>query len=426
MHWLIGTKKLKCFSAGVLISTALTFSAFAAVKDKPVASIDVVTPPQRITYGLGEDVDLYGIKVKVTFTDGEELIADYNDLTCAGYDPQQLGSQLILVQYGQASAPFTVTVKDSVVNGLDITFAKSGPWISGTKLKASDLNVKAILDTGAKQTVTDFDFEPKLLQTGRNVITVTYGAVKSTVSLEAYANECQSIRIAKPGKQEFDVGELFSWQGLQVIGHFRDGSEADVTSACSVTGVNTGKAGKYYAEVTYEEKKATYEVNVIELSFKELDVSMYKETGAVELYFNERSEPVIVPNEDISVQDNNETGVRSFYVTYKGSTYTKDVEIPEDERIMTGSNHILVQVPIGVSVKADSNGYIQKTLLKSAGDKKTKVTIGDKRESGLINGLPAVIHMPAYGNTELGLDLILENLTESLYVPFSIKVEVEE
>ena len=134
----------------------------------------------------------------------------------------------------------------------------------------------------------------------------------------------------------------------------------------------------------------------------------------------------MVPNEDISVQDNNETGIRSFYVTYKGSTYTKDVEIPEDERIMTGSNHILVQVPIGVNVKVNANGYIQKTLLKSAGDKKTKVTVGDKKESGLINGLPAVMHMPAYGNTELGLDLILENLNESLYVPFSVKVEVDE
>lgn len=413
-----------CFVLGATIQTN------AAVKDKPVEKLQIVTFPNRMVYDVGEDVDLFGMTVKVTFTDGEELIADYRDLTYAGYESNQLGSQLIAAQYGTASVPFTVTVKEGTIRSIQAALKPRDLWIGGTKLKQSDFDVKAILDTGTTETVTDFDFNPKYLNNGRNVITVTHGGFKSMVSVEAKENVCQSIRVEEPGKQEFDTGEAFSWQGLKVIAHYLDGSEDDVTTACHVTGVNTGKAGKYFAEVTYQEKKATYQVTVFGHTFKDLDVSHYYEDGIVYLYFNERSDPLSVSGSDVRYEDNQETGIRTFYVNYKTATYTKDVDIPDEDKKVVGSNHIRVQVPVSLSVKTDTEGnigYVPKTSLRSNGDSKVKVRVSLSRELPILHGLPATMSMPKDGVTILPMDLEEGKFRPddgNMSFTFKIKVEV--
>ena len=73
-------------SLALATSIALnTLTVRAEVKDKPVAKLEVMSQPQRTVYDVGEDVDLYGMKVKVTFTDGEIYVANSNDLTYQGY-----------------------------------------------------------------------------------------------------------------------------------------------------------------------------------------------------------------------------------------------------------------------------------------------------------------------------------------------------
>ena len=432
MNGWIRTKRLKLAISIAALSVACLSpaSVSAEVKDKPIASISIIKQPDRVIYDVGEEVDLFGIEVLVTFVDGETYTAREDDLMCLGFQPYQEGSQLVVAQYGEATVPFSVTVKKGTLKNLEAKLIDKDVWIGGKPLKKEDIIVEAIMDTGVRQEVTDFDYEPKYLNNGRNIITVRYGGLTKTISIEAYDNSCQSIRIETPGTSEFDVGEMFRWSGLKVIAHYLDGTEDDVTAACRVTGVNTGKPGKYFAEVRYQEKIATYPVTVVNLSYKDIDVSMHKETGRVLLYFNEREEPATIEADNVRYEDNYETGVRSYYVTYKGNTYTKDVEIPDDEMVMVGQNRIRVEVPIGISVKTNEHGntgYIPKTELSSRSDSGIKIKVTDPNNIDFVHGLPLTINMPSTGLTEIALDIeefqFSDGASDTFY-PFNIILEV--
>ena len=428
MSLLTRMRKLSCCSLVVVLSS--TVLSYGAVIDKDVLSVELLTFPNRIVYDVGEDIDLYGMTVKVKFVDGEEVVADYKDLLCVGYDSDKVGSQLVSAMYGSASVPFSVTVKEGTVKAIDASLNPKTVWIGGTKLQPSDFTVKAVLDTGKEEEITDFDYSPKYLNSGRNVITVIHGSLKSLVSVEAKENVCQSIRIESPGTTEFDVGELFNQTGLKVIAHYLDGSEDDVTTACKVTGVNTGKAGKYYAEVSYQEKKATYEVTVNSYSFNRVDVSNYYETGKAELYFNERKEPVEIDADNIKYEDDYTTNTRTFYIVYKNNTYTTDEEIPEDEQRVVGSNHIQVAVPIGIKVSVNTDGltgYVEPVKLASNSDSLVKVHTSMQSPVDFISGLPAVITCPLNGITTFPLDIAetkLDPSTDKMYYLFNSTLEV--
>ena len=405
---------------------------YGAVVDKDVLSVELITFPNRVVYDIGEDVDLYGMTVKVKFVDGEEAVVDYKDLMCVGYDHNRVGSQLVSAMYGSVPVPFSVTVKEGTIKAINAALNPRQVWIGGTKLLPNDFTVKAILDTGKEEEITDFDYTPKYLNSGRNVITVTHGNLKSLVSVEAKENVCQSIRIEAPGTQEFDVGELFNQTGLKVIAHYLDGSEDDVTTACKVTGVNTGKAGKYYAEVTYQEKKATYEVTVSSYTFSRIDISRYYETGTVDLYFNERQEPVTIDTDNIKYEDDYATNTRTFYVVYKNNTYTVDAEIPEDEQKVVGSNRIQVNVPIGLKLSVNSDGltgYVEPVKLVCNGESLLKVHTSMQNPVEFINGLPAIISYPRVGSTTFPLDIEeikLNPATDSMYYLFNSTLEVAD
>lgn len=256
-------------SLALATSIALnTLTVRAEVKDKPVAKLEVMSQPQRTVYDVGEDVDLYGMKVKVTFTDGEIYVANSNDLTYQGYQPNVEGSQLILAMYGEYSVPITVTVKQGELRSISVKLNKTGVWIAGTTLTPDMFKVTAHTDSGSTRDVEDFTITPTVLTEGRNNITIDYHGETATAVIDAKKNSVQTIRIESPGKQEFDYGEGFSTQGLKVIAHFLDGSERDVTADCTVTGVNTGKLGEQYAKVEYEEKLVTYKVKRCAVHFQ--------------------------------------------------------------------------------------------------------------------------------------------------------------
>ena len=300
-------------SLALATSIALnTLTVQAEVKDKPVAKLEVMSQPQRTVYDVGEDVDLYGMKVKVTFTDGEIYVANSNDLTYQGYQPNVEGSQLILAMYGEYSVPITVTVKQGELRSISVKLNKTGVWIAGTTLTPDMFKVTAHTDSGSTRDVEDFTITPTVLTEGRNNITIDYHGETATAVIDAKKNSVQTIRIESPGKQEFDYGEGFSTQGLKVIAHFLDGSERDVTADCTVTGVNTGKLGEQYAKVEYEEKLVTYKVNVVQYIFDHIDITRWKDENVVEVYYKDREEPVVVTAQNVYIVDQDSTGTRIF------------------------------------------------------------------------------------------------------------------
>lgn len=69
-----------------------------------------------------------------------------------------------------------------------------------------------------------------------------------------------------PLKYEYEVGEKLDTTGLQVIAFYSDGSEADVTESCEITGFDSSKEGWCSVTITYTEESTTvtdyFEVNI--------------------------------------------------------------------------------------------------------------------------------------------------------------------
>lgn len=409
-----------------LILLFVLLSAFTTYGE-PVASIEIVKQPQRVIYDVGEDIDLYGLELKITYIDGYTETVGYSDVTYSGYNPLQEGSQLIIVNYKEYSIPLAVTVKRGTLRSINAKLKQRGTWIEGTRLTKDDFAVTATYDVGSSREVMDYEFTPDVIVKGRNIITITYQDKTAQVVIDGQENACQNIRIENPGTQEFNVGEPFNWNGLKVIAHFLDDSEVDITSKCEVKGVNTGKAGSYYAEVSFGDKIVTYPVEVVKYVFDHADVSRWSLEHEVDVFFLNHEKPVVVGKDAVHVTDDNKTGVRVFDIVCYGNTYTVTTDIPENERRCIGSRRILVTVPIGVKLTPNFNGilgYIPKTKLESACNVDISLNIFMPKDCVAIRGLPANMVLKKNSSTYFTLDLDSIPCDSQTYYNFNAKLEV--
>lgn len=80
------------------------------------AGISVKKEPEKTEYIKGEELDVTGLVVKVTYSDGSsEEIKDTTKLKVTGYDKTTLGEQVLTVTYKEMTTTFNVTVKEDPV-----------------------------------------------------------------------------------------------------------------------------------------------------------------------------------------------------------------------------------------------------------------------------------------------------------------------
>ncbi|MBQ7837004.1 MAG: leucine-rich repeat protein [Clostridia bacterium] len=109
---------------GYLIFNVSKFSEFeifakadkSEIPDTPVdkvsPSIKITSPPVKTVYACGEDIDLTGIRVIYTNSNGEKkFVSNIKHLSVSGYNSKEVGKQTVTVKYGDCSDTFEVTVK---------------------------------------------------------------------------------------------------------------------------------------------------------------------------------------------------------------------------------------------------------------------------------------------------------------------------
>ncbi len=75
-----------------------------------VSAISITTEPDKTVYKLGEELDLTGLVVTATYTDGTTKIVEHSKLTVSGFDNETVGEQQITVTYEGKTATFVVNV----------------------------------------------------------------------------------------------------------------------------------------------------------------------------------------------------------------------------------------------------------------------------------------------------------------------------
>jgi uncharacterized repeat protein (TIGR02543 family) len=76
------------------------------------------------------------------------------------------------------------------------------------------------------------------------IITVSYKGFKTSFPVNIIAAEIESIAITKNPKQIYQKGDSFDSSSMVVTGYYSDGSTANVTSDCEVSGFSSTKAGQ--------------------------------------------------------------------------------------------------------------------------------------------------------------------------------------
>lgn len=103
----------------ILVSLGGKTTTFVvAVADNPVAGLVLLSPPQRLAYQLGEELEVAGGRLQVCYQNGDSSEMELTLALCSPTRFTQPGSQTVTVSYLGQSAAFTVQVAPRRLTGI--------------------------------------------------------------------------------------------------------------------------------------------------------------------------------------------------------------------------------------------------------------------------------------------------------------------
>ena len=231
---------------GVTQNTEFTVKVEAA----PVVldSIAVTSNPTKTAYVEGDALDLAGLIIMATYSDGSsKAVTEYTTSPANGEVLDTGGDQTITVSYTDngvtENATFTVNVESAPVV-LDSIAVTSDPtktaYVEGDALDLAGLIVMANYNDGSSKVVTEYTTSPAngavLGTIGNQTVTVSYtdnGVTENatlTVKVEAVPVILSGISLtARPTITTYTEGDALSLAGMVVTATYSDGSSKAVT-----------------------------------------------------------------------------------------------------------------------------------------------------------------------------------------------------
>lgn len=144
--------------------------------DLRIASIRVLTPPEKTVYDVGETLDPTGLTVEVSYTDGrKETLSE--GFTCAPTALELAGTQEITVSYAGHTTGFSVAVDAPAPARIEIATApEKTTYYVGDSVNLAGLVLTATYPSGRTETVTEgFTCTPETLtEAGTQAVNVNY------------------------------------------------------------------------------------------------------------------------------------------------------------------------------------------------------------------------------------------------------------
>ncbi len=234
-----------------------------------------VSAPLKTQYLYGEAFESEGFSATITMADGSEQTLAAADVTIKGYRPQQLGTQVLTVEYTTVKGTvLRDTFAVQVLNfetALSITAPSKVNYYFGDALNTAGMRAQLLFADGSKQSVelsrlslTGYSAEVLGAQTVRASYAASTGAVLSDTFEVTVANFETAIALTPPAKTAYFYGESFESAGLQVEALMADGStEPADTENLSIFGFDTYTLGVQTVTVAYTSAKG----EILENSF---------------------------------------------------------------------------------------------------------------------------------------------------------------
>ncbi|MCL2509123.1 MAG: bacterial Ig-like domain-containing protein [Oscillospiraceae bacterium] len=256
---------------------------------EPLYDIEIASTPAKMTYQVGESLELTGLTVMAIYDtagalpgEGERLdVTALCDIRCevASNPFTAAGRYSVSVSYEDDSFGYSklfyVTVSDAapVITSIAV---KTNPaktvYFAGETLNTAGLSITVNYSDGSSETkTTGFTASPQTLNTaGTKTITVGYEGFNATFTVTVKENVVERLIISNPPnvteyRYKYKGGGI-NLAGLVLIKEYSDGSRVPVTDLSSVTvsgpNLSSARRGTYPVTLTLEGKTASFNVTI--------------------------------------------------------------------------------------------------------------------------------------------------------------------
>ncbi len=202
----------------------------------PVGTLDIITPPAKTRYEIGEIFDSTGLSVGINYSNGERRFLNIGDYTIIASSPLTAADKVVKVNYYGASANISISVgHESYITNLSIIGSPDKlNYFEGELISTSGLIIKALLSDGTEVTIDPqlLTFSPSLdtpLTTDITSITISanemgtdkYCFVHLPITVQKREPTALAA-IAQPTKLLYVEGETFDPDGLALQLFFND------------------------------------------------------------------------------------------------------------------------------------------------------------------------------------------------------------
>ena len=207
------------------------------VKDVVLEKLEVVTPPAKTSYRIGEKFDATGMVVTASYNDGSvREITDYKvtpDTIAADTDH-------VLVTYGGKAASVAVTVNK--VASIAVTKAPNKTeYEEGNLFNPTGMVVTVTYQDGSTEETTAYSYAPKSRLTKEDkAVTITYTGKDAVADLAA-----TTVEISVKDKQEETAAHITAYVSYSDKGIFVSGSEGTLLWNAPVTVYDRDGDGQY-------------------------------------------------------------------------------------------------------------------------------------------------------------------------------------
>lgn len=312
------------------------------------SKIEVIEDSYKKNYALGDTFDPAGLRVKLTYNNGdtETLGMDLLTVDSTGFDKDIANTYTIAVKYESVETTFDVIVGSVKSISVATMPDKISYYSSEKKLTTDGLSLNVTYDNGATKVVTTGFSVNGYDNTdiGKQDITVTYGGATTSFQITVIAVEMASVEISEYPKTTYFAGNVFTSGGLTLKVNYNDSSYKEISSGFTVKldGYDVDvyptliTLGSKNVLVAYSEngirKTVEYEIEVVKDTITELQVVQdpnkttynlwddFSYSGMIvyAVYASGKAEPVELSASMFSVQQFTEAGMQPVILNYEG------------------------------------------------------------------------------------------------------------
>jgi hypothetical protein len=282
----VGSQTLTVTVGGKIATFMVTVNA--ADNDAILQSIAISTLPTKTVYARGESLDITGLVVTGTYSDGTSQPETVSESDISGYDRYSEGQQTLTVTVGSKTATFMVTVNATASEVVLQSIAVTSLPTKTVYTRNERLDISGLVVTGTysdRTTQTETVNESNISgydanRLGQQTLTVTVGGKTATFTVNVRITASFTVNFEDPvnGLPEDIVlskNGTLTYVSLEIVGDYEsyqwllNDSETPVSTSASyilnaadcLLGVNSLMVEVRTAGGAYYAKEITFRVN---------------------------------------------------------------------------------------------------------------------------------------------------------------------